>query len=47
MAVKFDDLNPLRYWDTKGIVTPENGPLSLEEFRATGPWARLFESRLT
>ena len=26
LTVKFDDLNPLRSWDTKGIVTPENGP---------------------
>ena len=26
MIVKFDDLNPLRSWDTKGIVAPEDGP---------------------
>ena len=25
VTVKFDNLNPLRSWDTKGIVTPENG----------------------
>ena len=25
-AVKFEDLNPLRSWDTKGIVTPVDGP---------------------
>ena len=23
---RFDELNSLRSWDTKGIVTPENGP---------------------
>ena len=26
LNAKFDDLNPLRSWDTEGIVTPENGP---------------------
>ena len=25
-SVEFDDSNPLRSWNTKGIVTPESGP---------------------
>ena len=38
MSVKFDDLNPLRSWDTKGIVAPEIGPKSFGTFekQATG-----------
>ena len=26
MTVKFDDLNPLHFWGTKGIVTPKYAP---------------------
>ena len=38
MSVRFDDLNPLRSWDTKGIVTP----VKFRDFRETGPcsWSR-------
>ena len=38
MTVKFDDLNPLRSWNTEGIVTPENGLKSFRTFekRALG-----------
>ena len=38
MSVKFDDLNPVRSWDTKGIVAPETGPKSFGTFEklATG-----------
>ena len=39
MSVKFDDLNPLRSWDTKGIVRPENVPEKFRDFRETGAWA--------
>ena len=37
--MKFDDLNPLRSWDTKGIVAPEIGPKRFGTFekQATGP----------
>ena len=47
MTVKFDDLNPLRSWDTTGIVTPENDPLSFRTFekRAPGPDCSKHENR--
>ena len=32
MTVKFDDLNPLRSWDTEGIATPK-----IRDFPETGP----------
>ena len=37
MAVKFNDLNPPRSWDTERIVTPENGSYSFEAFEKRTP----------
>ena len=39
ITVRFEDLNPLRSWDTKGIVTPENGPSSFGTFEKRAPGA--------
>ena len=37
MTVRFDNLNPLCSRDTKGIVTPENAPLSFGTFEKRAP----------
>ena len=33
----FQDLNPLRSWDTKEILTPRKWPVKFRDFRETGP----------
>ena len=37
MTVRFDDLNPLCSWDSKGNVTPENGRQSFGTFEKLAP----------
>ena len=44
MTVKLDDLNPLRTWDTKGIVTQlRKWPVKYRDFRETGPKPQFFK----